>query len=288
MDENTSGLSGEIQKMILDKLNTFNRGKTSDKGRYYILLPTSKTLYYTLWFFTPSATYHPTVYLANLDLNAISSVNKAIKMVSNSFLPLFITTDIKDSPDNGDDIISFGKYRGYHLHDIYTIDPRYVVWIADKYEPHVKSEMRFKELAVTYSKIYLDLQTRKKYKKPVSRFVGTPGEKLSDLKLTITKVRIEDDSYKTQIIRGTEYFYVDQLLTAVDIAGLTPGFYIHRQTYSASFFFIEVVIFCSSLSKSTIIVSPSPTEARIIISAISSSRYFWIARFNGRAPNWIS
>jgi len=105
------------------------------------------------------------------------------------------------------------------LHDIYTIDPRYVVWIADKYEPHVKSEMRFKELAVTYSKIYLDLQTRKKYKMPVSRFVGTPGEKLSDLKLTITKVRIEDDSYKTQIIRGTEYFYVDQLLTAVDIAG---------------------------------------------------------------------
>ena len=79
--------------------------------------------------------------------------------------------------------------------------------------------MRFKELAVTYSKIYLDLQTRKKYKMPVSRFVGTPGEKLSDLKLTITKVRIEDDSYKTQIIRGTEYFYVDQLLTAVDIAG---------------------------------------------------------------------
>ena len=61
--------------------------------------------------------------------------------------------------------------------------------------------MRFKELAVTYSKIYLDLQTRKKYKMPVSRFVGTPGEKLSDLKLTITKVRIEDDSYKTQIIR---------------------------------------------------------------------------------------
>lgn len=36
--------------------------------------------------------------------------------------------------------------------------------------------MRFKELAVTYSKIYLDLQTRKKYKMPVSRFVGTPGE----------------------------------------------------------------------------------------------------------------
>ncbi len=214
-----SGMSGEIRNMILDKLNAFNRGKTSDKGRYYILLPTPKSLYYTLWFFMPSAVYHPTIYLANLDLNVISSVNKAIKMLSNSFLPLYITTDIKDSPDNGDDIISFGKYRGYHLRDIYTIDPRYVVWIADKYEPRVKSEIRFKELAVAYSKIYIDLQTHKKYKIPVSRFVGMPGEKLSDLRLTITKVRIEDDPFRTQIIRGTEYFYVDQLLTAADIAG---------------------------------------------------------------------
>ena len=39
------------------------------------------------------------------------------------------------------------------------------------------------------------------------------------ISVVINKGRIEDDSYKTQIIRGTEYFYVDQLLTAVDIAG---------------------------------------------------------------------
>lgn len=219
MEENTSGISGEIQKLILEKLNAFNQGKTSDKGRYYILLPSEKTLYYTLWFYNPSATFHPTVYLANLDLNAISSVNKAIKTVANSFHPLYITSDIQEPPGNGDDIISFGKYRGYHLYDIYTIDPRYVVWIADKFEPRVKSETRFKELAVTYSKAYLDLQTRKKYKMPVSRFVGTPGERLTDLRLTVTKVRIEDDPYKTQIVRGTTYFYVDQVLTAIDVAG---------------------------------------------------------------------
>lgn len=52
-----------------------------------------------------------------------------------------------------------------------------------------------------------------------------------------------------------------------------------------SLFFIFVTISCLSLSKSTTIVSPSPTDARIIISAISSSRYFWMARFSGRAPN---
>lgn len=83
----------------------------------------------------------------------------------------------------------------------------------------MKSEHRFKELAMTYSQVYLDLQTRRRYKVPVSHFVGTPGEKLTDLTLTITRVRLEDDYYKTKVIDGIAYFYVDQLLTAVDTAG---------------------------------------------------------------------
>lgn len=62
----------------------------------------------------------------------------------------------------------------------------------------------------------------------------------------------------------------------------------NQDSAAGSLFFTFVTISCLSLSKSTTIVSPSPTEARIIISAISSSRYFWMARFSGRAPNWMS
>lgn len=219
MEENGNGISAEIKKLILEKLRAFNQGRASDKERYYIALPNESSLYYTLWFYNSSAIHYPYVYLTNLDLNVISSVNQAIKVVINSFSPLYIVSQINNPLENGDDIISFGKYRGYHLQDIYTIDPRYVLWIADKYDARVKSEIRFKELAVTYGKVYLDLQTRRKYKKPVSEFVGNPGGKLTDLELMITQVRIEDDPYKTQIVRGTEYFYVDQRLTAVDSAG---------------------------------------------------------------------
>ena len=55
-------------------------------------------------------------------------------------------------------------------------------------------------------------------------FVLERGPKIGTLRFGIANASfcglyIEDDSYKTQIIRGTEYFYVDQLLTAVDIAG---------------------------------------------------------------------
>lgn len=219
MEKEGSGITKEIEKIILQKLESFNHGRSSEKGRYYILLPNEKTLYYTLWFYSPVSVYHSFIYLSTLELNAIGSVNKALKMVSNSFLSLSIIREIDSSLDNGDDLITFGKYKGHHLQDIYTIDPKYVLWIADKYQPHVKSEYRFKELATTYSQVYLDLQTRRRYKIPNSHFVGTPGEKLSDLHLTITRVMLEDDFYKTKVTNGIPYFYVDQLITAVDTAG---------------------------------------------------------------------
>lgn len=219
MEKEGSGITKEIEKIILQKLDSFNQGRSSEKGRYYILLPNEKTLYYTLWFYNPVSVYHSFIYLSNLELNAIGSVHKALKMVSNSFLSLSIIREIDSFLDNGDDLITFGKYKGHHLQEIYAIDPKYVLWIADKYQPHVKSEHRFKELAATYSQVYLDLQTRRRYKIPISHFVGTPGEKLTDLHLTITRVILEDDFYKTKVTNGVPYFYVDQLITAADTAG---------------------------------------------------------------------
>lgn len=219
MEKYDSGITDEIQKIILEELSRFNRGRKSDQGRYYILLPNKKSIYYTLWFYDPAATYHSFIYLSNLDISAIGSVNKAIRMVQNSFLPLGIIREIESLMHNGDDILTFGKYRGLHLQEIYTIDPKYIVWIADKFEPRVKSEFRFKELATLYSKVYLDLQTRRRFKVPVSRHVGAVGEKLGGLNLTIVKVRVEDDAYKTRVVNGVIHFYVDQLLTAVDTAG---------------------------------------------------------------------
>lgn len=219
MENRSNDITEEIRRLIVEKLNTFNGSKSADKGRYFILLPTEKTVYYTLWFFNPEAMFNPYIYLSLLDMNAIGSVSKAIKMIANSFYPLSISNDSNISFSNGDDIITFGKYRRHHLVDIYTIDPKYILWIADKYEAHVKSEQRFKELAVSYSRIYLDLNTRRKYKAPVSQYIGTPGEKLTALSLTIIRIRLEDNPYKTKIVGGMEYFYVDQLLTAVDTAG---------------------------------------------------------------------
>lgn len=219
MGKEDPGITEEILKMIREKLEVFNRGRAAGKGRYYILPPTEKTLYYTLWFYNPLAVYHSFICLSDLELNAIGSVAKAMRMTANSYLPLSVIREIEAYVENGDDIILFGRYRGHHLQEIYAIDPRYILWLADKYEPRVKSEHRFKELAASYARVYLDLQTRRRYKPSSGQFTGEPGGKVKDLMLTVVNVRIADDHYKTTVVGGTPYFYVDQLLTAADEAG---------------------------------------------------------------------
>lgn len=209
----------ELLPIIHGKLHDFNQRRFPDKGHYIVLYPTNKSLYYTLWFYNPDAEHHPFIYLYNLELDALSSVRKAMRTMANSLLPLELKEEIDSTSYQGDDIVLFGKYRGHHLQSIYQIDPRYINWIADKYEAKTKSERRFKELARTYNKVFLDLQTKKRYQSTAGHFAGRPGEKLENLELTITKVRIEDDFYKTDLVDGVEYFYVDQLLTATDSAG---------------------------------------------------------------------
>ena len=212
-------ISGYIEQFVLDKLNTFNEGRNTDKGVYFILLPNEKTAYYTLWFYNPAAEFHPNVFLSTLDVNAINSVEKAMKTTANSFARLTIKMRLESISHNAADIVSFGKYRSYHLFEVAAIDPKYVTWIANKYEARVQSERRFKELAATYSWVYQDLNTSRMHKVPVSRFIGTIDEKLNDLHLSVRRVKVEDNPYKTRSVRGTTHFYVDQKIVASDESG---------------------------------------------------------------------
>lgn len=208
-----------IGQFVVDKLNTFNAGRNADKGVYFILLPNEKTAYYTLWFYNPRAEHHPNVFLSTLDVNAINSVEKAMKAVGNSLTTLTVKRRIDSISHNADDIISFGKYRGHHLFEVATIDPKYISWIANKYEARIQSERRFKELATSYSWVHQDLQTSRTHKAPVSCFVGTIDEKLKDLKLITLRIKVEDNPYKTRVIRGSTHFYVDQKIVATDEYG---------------------------------------------------------------------
>lgn len=121
---------------------------------------------------------------------------------------------------NGDDLIFFGKYRGHYLHEILKIDPAYLSWIAYKFTPKIPKQERFVKIAQAYHSVHLDIMMRKsKEKRTSSRYLGEPGEKLTDLKLKVIRVRLEDDPYKTKIKGTVPQFFVKQILTLTDAGG---------------------------------------------------------------------
>ena len=121
---------------------------------------------------------------------------------------------------NGDGLIVFGKYRGHFLHEILKIDPSYLSWIAYKFTPKIPKQERFVKIAQAYHSIHLDIMQRKsREKRSSSRYLGELGEKLTDLKLKVTRVRLEDDPYKTRVNGTTPQFFVKQILTLTDASG---------------------------------------------------------------------
>ena len=100
------------------------------------------------------------------------------------------------------------------------MDPAYLSWIAYKFTPRIPKQERYVKIAQAYHSVHLDLMQRKsKEKHSVSRYLGELGEKLTDLRLKVIRVRLEDDPYKTRINGTVPQFFVKQVLTLADASG---------------------------------------------------------------------
>lgn len=218
-----SGISETEQNLLYAKLSEYNRGRASFKeaGAYLVVLPRPGYDCYSVWVFSPELERRSILFIHDLS----PDINEALRMASTMFYfskrCLLITEyNEKRMQSNGDDIISFGKYRGHYLHEILKIDPAYLSWIAYKYTPRIPKQERFVEIARAYHSVHLDLMQRKALqKKQAGRFLGETGEKLTNLTLKVLRVRLEDNPYKTRVIGPTVEFYVRQVMTLTDPAG---------------------------------------------------------------------
>ena len=140
----------------------------------------------------------------------------------------------KRMQSNGNDLIFFGKYRGHFLHEILKVDPAYLSWIAYKFTPKIPKQERFVKIAQAYHSIHLDVMLRKsKEVRRKSRYLGEVNEKLTNLKLKVMRVRLEDDPYKTRVYGTTPQFFVKQILTLNDASGNLVTMGIPSKTPSA-------------------------------------------------------
>ena len=223
------GISENEQALLYAKLNEYNRGRASFKeaGVYLVVLPRPGKPNYSLWLYSPLPEKQSILYIHDLS----PDINESLRMASTMFYYsrrciILVDYNEKRMQSNGDDLIFFGKYRGHFLHEILKIDPAYLSWVAYKFTPKIPKQERFVKIAQAYHSIYLDIMIRKsREKRSSSRYLGELGEKLTDLKLKVTRVRLEDDPYKTRV-NGTTYPTVFcQADTDFNRCQWKPGYY---------------------------------------------------------------
>lgn len=217
------GIPEAEQELLYRNLNEYNKGRPSYKetGAYLVVLPRDGYPRYSLWFYSPHLERHYIFFIQDLSEDIHESLRAASSLCYYSpRCLLIIEYNARHMQSNGDDIISFGKYRGHFLHEIFRIDPGYVSWIAYKFTPRIPKQERFVRIAQIYHSVHLDFQkqqARQKYS--TSRFLGKEGDKVQDLTLKVLRVRLEDDPYKTTVKGNVPYFYVRQILTLEDSIG---------------------------------------------------------------------
>ena len=217
------GISESEQALLYAKLNEYNRGRASFKeaGVYLVVLPRPGKPNYSLWLYSPLPEKQSILYIHDLS----PDINESLRMASTMFYYsrrclILVDYNEKRMQSNGDDLIFFGKYRGHFLHEILKVDPAYLSWIAYKFTPKIPKQERFVKIAQAYHSIHLDVMLRKsKEVRRKSRYLGEVNEKLTDLKLKVMRVRLEDDPYKTRVYGTTPQFFVKQILTLNDDSG---------------------------------------------------------------------
>lgn len=199
---------------VFRKIDNFNKGRREDAGYYAISVSTPYRSYYALWRIFPDPAVPP-LFIQTLAVTFEDAADRAFRYLQNCNVLLKVKDNAFFEPYYGmsDDIVAFGKYRGKRLAEVYYIDPNYVLWLAHKFEPRNPGDKKLAALAKAFATVHYETVIKKHRLPAGSRFIGEPGEKLTDLHLEVLGVRLQPDPYKT---RG---YYVDQSVLAADADG---------------------------------------------------------------------
>ena len=201
------------KERITETLAHFNAMRKDTTGQYAISIATPYRRYYALWRIFKDG--KAPLFIRTLADTAAVALGKAMEMLKHCTVSLewkdneFFTPYYEQTYDT----LSFGKYQGKRIAEVYYIDPGYVLWLANKFEPEKKKLLKIKATACSFAAIHAELSPprRATYYSP-SQFVGTKGEKLPRMTLKVLYVKQQVDTYKPD-------FYIDQRVIAADRLG---------------------------------------------------------------------
>lgn len=205
-------VSPRLAEKVFGSIDEFNRGRTNANGCYAISMATAYRPYYGFWRIFPNV--QAPLFIRTLAVTFDTASERAFSLLQNCNIRLeaFDNQIFESYYGSSDDMIPFGKYRGKRMSEIYYIDPSYVLWLANKFQPEQKRYEPLAEKAKLFARVHFELTVQKRHISSVSRNVGQVGETLRELFLTVLGVRFQVDTYKPD-------FYVDQSVLAADRDG---------------------------------------------------------------------
>lgn len=207
----------EMQQIIED-VRAFNTGRHAQSGYYAISVTTAFRHYYALWRVFADGT--APLFIRTLTASFRTSVDQAMYLLRYNHVMLTWLDNSYFVPYYGStaDVVSFGKYRNKRLSEVYYIDPMYVLWLANKFEPEKKKLRQLVEIARVFALVHPELSPPRQARYPSpSQYVGQKGDKLENLSLKVLYVKYQVDTYKPD-------FYIDQRILAVDANGCRYSF----------------------------------------------------------------
>ena len=142
-------------------------------GYFYIDVSGKYSVYYTLWKDSPRSTN----FITNLSTDFQTAVEKA-KKISGRIPVIIDRTGTKAGLFKASkaEILTFGKYRGQRLGDIFASDPQYIVWLNKNYKgknPDTAEKIKY------YSDLYYETITQKNREESPSEYQGEIGGKIT-------------------------------------------------------------------------------------------------------------
>ena len=123
-------------------------------GSMYIGVTGRHQVYYTLWKHAPRAIMNPMIYLGNLSTDIIEAARKAKQRAGRQPVYFDDYETLKGMQGAQPEMITFGKYRGRLIGEVYAEDPQYIIWLSKNMSPRNQKQMKQYELIKTLTDDY--------------------------------------------------------------------------------------------------------------------------------------
>jgi hypothetical protein len=168
-----------------------------EKGFRVIGITGRHQVYYTFWHIpriVKGFGWKGPIYMGNLSTNFVEACKKAREKSGIQPIHIEDTDTIKSMAGISPEYLSFGKYRGHEIGEIFNDDPQYIIWMSKNFTAKNKKQKITQSILNELSDNYFLSMRNENLKNETKDFFGEVGEKI-EVSAILKTVKCFDNEY---------------------------------------------------------------------------------------------